>query len=58
MTPRLISTTRTSGDRTGYPMFRPDFSRLFYQETFDTENILLSPQDDFCNTTRSKADFD
>ena len=28
-------------------MFRPDYSRLFYQETFGTENILLSPQDNF-----------
>ena len=39
MTPRSISTTRTSGDRKGYLMFRPDYSRLFYQETFDTEKF-------------------
>ena len=44
MAPRLISTTRTSGDRTGYLMFRPDYSRLFYQETFDTETFCSHPK--------------
>jgi hypothetical protein len=44
MAPRLISTTRTSGGRTGYLMFRPDYSRLFYQETFDTEKFCSHPR--------------
>ena len=54
MAPRLISTTRTSGDRTGYLMFRPDYSRLFYQETFDTEKFCSHPKTTFATQPAQK----